>query len=130
THAALFINGQLAIESSIPGGLPFTQAKVYFTHYVYHTANDIDELKQYRPWETFWINRYSYSDERHWDNMGFEVFPTSTASTPAAWQKLVALPHAVAPRMVSLGTGNQDNTGIANPAGSPVVADVPSGNIR
>lgn len=126
THAALFINGELAIESAIPGGLPFTQAKLYYTHYVYHTTNDLGELQQYRPWETFWINYYSWSDERHWDNMGFEVFPTSAASTPAAWQKLVALPRAVAPKQVSSGTGNTGGASVTNPAGIPAVADIPS----
>jgi len=130
THAALFINGQLIIESTIPGGLPFTQARVNFTHYVYHTANDVNELQQYRPWETFWLDYYRFSDERHWDNMGFEVFPAAAASTSAQWQKLVAMPHAVSPQLVFSGAGSNENTAVTNPSGSVVVVDVPSSSIR
>ncbi len=125
-YVTLFINGQLAMESTIPGGLPFTQAKVYFTHYVYHTSNDHNELQQYRPWDTFWINYYSWSDERHWDNMGFEVFPASAASNSAAWQKLVAMPAAVSPKLAPTGSGSNKNTTFKNPLGSPIFADMPS----
>ncbi|HLW00796.1 MAG TPA: hypothetical protein VKT82_19210 [Ktedonobacterales bacterium] len=129
THAALFINGQLAIETDIPGGLPFSQAKVYFTHYVYHTTNDHGELQQYSPYETFWINYYSWSDERHWDNMGFEVFPSAAASNSSAWQTLVTMPKAISPQFVSPGTGSNGNASVRNPSGSPIIADVPSSTI-
>ncbi len=124
-HAALFVNGRLMIESDIPGGLPFTQARVYFTHYVYHTANDVDELQQYSPWETFWINYFHWSDERHWDNMGFEVFPASAAPNSAAWQKLVALPTPIVPEFAPTGTANSGtwNSATTSPA---LVADMPS----
>ncbi|HEY7349022.1 MAG TPA: hypothetical protein VH599_11985 [Ktedonobacterales bacterium] len=127
THAALFINGKLMVESNIPGGLPFTQAKVYFTHYVYHTGNDINELKQYRPWEKFWINYFHWSDERHWDNMGFEVLPTSVAANSATWQRLVALPNPIAPKYAPSGTGSTGNGNTTNtsPSGSTMAANIP-----
>jgi hypothetical protein len=128
THAALFINGKLAIESDIPGGLPFTQARVYFTHYLYHTGNDIGELKQYAPWETFWINYFHWSDERHWDNMGFEVLPAGAAPTSSTWQRLVAMPNPVPPKLAPSATGGSGNgnTNSVYPPGSTVLADIPS----
>jgi hypothetical protein len=116
-EAALFINGKPEMESEIPGGLPFTQARVYFTHYVYHTGNDIHELQQSSPWETYWINYYHWSDERHWDNMGFEVLPSS--STDADWQSLVAMPQAVAPTPASSAPHNNATTG------NTAMADMP-----
>jgi hypothetical protein len=129
-HAALFINGQLIIESDIPGGLPFTQAQVYFTHFVYHTSNDVGELQQYAPWETFWVNYYHWSDERHWDNMGFEVFPSAAAPTSANWKKLVAIPNSIAPQLAPSANSGNGNSTITNPLGGPVIADVPSSSIQ
>lgn len=91
THLALFEDGQLVIQSDIPdGGLPFTQAKLYFTHYVYATAAGAEGayLRTHAPWETFWLNDMQYSDERHWDNMGFEVLPAS--DVPSNWATLAS----------------------------------------
>ena len=92
-HLALFENGQLVAQSDIPGGLPFTQAKLYFTHYVYAMAPAFEQgtLARTAPWETYWLNEFPYSDERHWDNMGFEVLPAS--AVPADWSTLAALIH-------------------------------------
>ncbi len=127
THAALVINGQLAMQSNIPGGLPFSQAKVYFSHYLYHTGNDINELSQSMPWETFWINYYHWSDERHWDNMGFEVLPASVASNDTAWEKLSAMPGSVAPTPALSGPGvnANKNAPASHPQGSTVMVDTP-----
>jgi len=88
TRLALFEDGQLVAQSTIPGGLPFDKAKVYFTHYLYHTANDINELPAY---ETYWHNSFPYSDERHWDNMGFEVLPPQAVPAGTDWSSLAAL---------------------------------------
>jgi len=85
---ALFEDGQLAVQADIPGGLPFAQAKVYFAHYLYHTANDHNELPAY---ETYWHDTFPWSDERHWDNMGFEVLPASTVPTASDWSPLASL---------------------------------------
>ena len=65
--------------------LPFTNCQVYFVHQLYHTNNDRPENVTYRPWDSYWYNDRPYCDERHWDNMGFEVlnsFP-QLAATPA-----------------------------------------------
>lgn len=78
-HFAIYEDGIQACEYDVPGeGLPFTRAKVYFSHYLYHTANEYNDLRRYSPWESYWIDTVPWSDERHWDNMGFEVLPAET----------------------------------------------------
>jgi hypothetical protein len=106
TRVALFQDGHLIRQSAIPAGsfswINSGPVKVYFTHYVYHTTNDVDELKHGTnlgqnncyPMNAYWFNNpltgtqasetncgraypagfgFRYSDERHWDNMGFET---------------------------------------------------------
>jgi hypothetical protein len=53
--------------------LPFSRCQVYFAHHVYHTWNDRRELTEYAPAERYWYDLRPWDDERHWDNMGFEV---------------------------------------------------------
>lgn len=62
-------------ERDFPAGssLPFDKCQVYFVHQVYHTGNEINETKNDNPSEQYWYNQRPYADERHWDNMGFEV---------------------------------------------------------
>ena len=62
-------------EKDFPAGysLPFNNCQVYFVHQVYHTANDRSELMTFYPYETYWYTQRPYADERHWDNMGFEI---------------------------------------------------------
>ncbi len=62
-------------ERDFPAGssLPFDKCQVYFVHQVYHTWNEIHETKEYNPCEQYWYNQRAFADERHWDNMGFEV---------------------------------------------------------
>jgi hypothetical protein len=64
-------------ETDFPNGvvLPFTQCQVYFVHQVYHTANERPGAMEWTPNEVYWINHRPWADERHWDNMGFEVLP-------------------------------------------------------
>jgi len=101
-HAALFEDGQLITQADIPGGLPFAQAKLYFTHYVYATA-DIAEGRHLRasaPYETYWLNYFPHSDERHWDNMGFEVLPASVVPANGDFSSLgslINMPTSAAP---------------------------------
>lgn len=66
---------QLVREKDFPAGvtLPFTKCQVYFVHEVYHTGNDRAENVQDAPEEAYWYNYRPWSDERHWDDMGFEV---------------------------------------------------------
>ncbi len=68
-------NGKRVVDSSFPAGLvlPFTKCQVYFIHQVYHTGNDYPGLKTYQPLEQYWYNYRPWSDERHWDSLGFEV---------------------------------------------------------
>jgi hypothetical protein len=106
TRVALFQDGHLIRQSAIPAGsfswINSGPVKVYFTHYVYHTTNDVDELRRGTnlgqnncyAMNAYWFNNpltgtqasetncgraypagygFRYSDERHWDNMGFET---------------------------------------------------------
>jgi hypothetical protein len=111
THAALFQDGQLIVQSDIPAGsFPWSGVplRAYFSHYLYHSDNDDDELTQFDlnganmcyPMNSYWFNDpqlgtaanqticnrnypagygFPFSDERHWDNMGFEVLPATEA---------------------------------------------------
>jgi len=92
THFAYFEDGGLVAQGDIPNGLGFDAAKVYFAHYLYHSDLDHQEL-QSSPWETYWLNQMPYSDERHWDNMGFEVLPSSTIPSSSDWSSLASLVH-------------------------------------
>jgi hypothetical protein len=108
THAALFIDGKLIVQSDIPAGsFPFANQplKAYYTHYMYHSDADIYDLENVKvngagicyPQNSYWFNEpttgtsamqdvcdiaypagygFPHSDERHWDNLGFETVPT------------------------------------------------------
>ncbi|MBC8140127.1 MAG: hypothetical protein H7Y38_01660 [Armatimonadetes bacterium] len=67
--------GKLVKDKIFPGGvtLPFTRAKVYFLHQVYHTGLERSEAIAYPTGDSYWVNHRPFADERHWDNMGFEV---------------------------------------------------------
>lgn len=80
---AWYEDGLLVDAANLPHILPFTNAKVYFSHYLYHTQNEVQEVRQYAPWEGYWLNLVPYSDERHWNNMGVEVLPAAIN-----WSKL------------------------------------------
>lgn len=105
-HFAVFEDGRKIYDYNFPTPLPFTTARVYYTHYLYHTGNEILELRQYHPFETFWIADMPWSDERHWDNMGFEVLPANTArSNWGSLARLSELPPTSAP--LYLGGGDR-----------------------
>jgi hypothetical protein len=82
--------------------------RAYFSHYLYHSNEDITEMQRFEvsgqnfcyPMNSYWFNDpvngtpasatacnraypagygFPHSDERHWDNMGFEVLPASEA---------------------------------------------------
>ncbi len=59
-----------------------TPLALNFYHSIYHSdADHIDLLSgEQVPYAFYWLNYRPYADERHWDNMGFEVlnsFPPS-----------------------------------------------------
>ena len=62
-------------DRDFPAGvtLPFSKLQVYFVHELYHTGNDRPENVGSGPDCAYWYDYRPYSDERHWDNMGFEV---------------------------------------------------------
>ncbi len=75
THVRVLENGRIIKDADFPAGqtLPFDKCQVYFVHQLYHTVNDRNELVNYDPADSYWSNYRPWSDERHWDNMGFEV---------------------------------------------------------
>ena len=73
THCRILESGVVIKDVDLSAPLPFTLCQVYWVHQLYHTANDRNELLDYSPSDTYWINSRPWSDERHWDNMGFRV---------------------------------------------------------
>ncbi|HEX5323783.1 MAG TPA: hypothetical protein VFW40_08355, partial [Capsulimonadaceae bacterium] len=112
-HFAVFEDGRKVYDYNLPKPLPFTTARVYFTHYVYHTGNEINELRQGKPFETFWIDAMPWSDERHWDNMGFEVLPAEVAGDWNSLANLARLPERSEPRYIAEGSGRRDRQALA-----------------
>lgn len=141
-HAALFENQTLLAQSDIPAGsFPwFAQPlRVYYTHVFYHDDNDVRELRSgfsagCNPMNSFWFNDpangtpasadacgaafpagygFPRSDERHWDNLGYEVLPQSQVpgSTDfSSMASLIAMPSVVAPVYTTAGSVSANNT--------------------
>jgi len=66
---------------------------VYFTHYLFNTAGESRQLQRTAPYETYWLNSFPHSDERHWDNVGFEVLPSVAVPATNDFSSLAALIH-------------------------------------
>jgi hypothetical protein len=102
TRIMVFEDGRTISQDLFPKPLSYAgAARIYFPHYLYHTGNELPELLAYARYKSFWINDVPYSDERHWNNMGFEVLP---AATP--WSAIpgrIKLPPKVAPQWVAGG---------------------------
>ncbi len=117
-----------------------SQLKAYYTHYAYHLDADIGDMKGFVlsggtyafPLNSYWFNDpvngtsassdsagiayppgygFPYSDERHWDNMGFEVM--SPTDDFASFGPNVALPVPQTPMFATA------------PANTPVATDAP-----
>ncbi len=120
-HLALFEDGTLLMQADIPdGGLPFTSARAYFTHYLYNTLGENQRLRIAAPYETNWLNNFAYSDERHWDNMGLEVLPAAAVPVTndfGSLASLIHLPVIKAPALVIPAT--------PSPTPSPSVTSTP-----
>lgn len=152
THAALFEDDRLVTQADIPAGT-FDWAeqpiKVYYSHYLYHSDADIAELLGSAingaplcyPLNSYWFNDplngrtcnsttypagygFPYSDERHWDNMGFEVLPPTADF--AAFGALVHLP-AVQPPVFE---DQPSPAPTAVPTTLPAATPAPAGDCR
>lgn len=66
-------DGILIAESTLPVPLDYDKLAIAFSHLVYHTENELGENMLWNPANRYWINHRPFADERHWDNMGFEV---------------------------------------------------------
>jgi hypothetical protein len=106
----------------------------YFSHYIYHSDVELLETGFFElngqnfcyPMNFYWFNDpvtgrpanvsvcnqayptgygFSYSDERHWDNMGLEVLPASEApgNDFSVFLPLVQLPPILPPEFVGSG---------------------------
>ncbi len=126
--------------------------KAYYTHYMYHSDADISDLTTYSnagagycyPLNSYWFNDpvngtpaggtdcgiaypagygFPHSDERHWDNMGFEVLPASAtgASDFSSLGSSVALPPIQAPQFTS-GSGSSGSSSTSTPTTQPATA--------
>lgn len=56
-----------------PLNLPFESADVGFTHYIYHTALEHQEMTPWKDQAKLWYDQTPGHDVRHWDNIGIEV---------------------------------------------------------
>jgi hypothetical protein len=117
--------------------------KAYFSHYLYHSDADLTDLETYQnagqalcyQLNSYWFNSpgtgtaanqtvcntaypsgygFPHSDERHWDNMGFEVLPASylTGDNFSPLAPLVQTPAIQAPRFVGSGGPPAAPTGL------------------
>jgi hypothetical protein len=108
--------------------------KAYYSHYLYHSDADIIDLHTYQDsgqsmcyaLNSYWFNNpvsgtaanqsicntayppgygFPHSDERHWDNMGYEVWPAADVpgSDFSTLAPLVQLPTKQAPQFVGGG---------------------------
>src|SRR5579864_8765512 len=149
THAALFEDGRLVVQSDIPvGTFPFANQplKVYFSHYLYHSDADVSDLETVElngaglcyAENSYWFNAptsgtasnqdvcnasypagygFPYSDERHWDNMGFEALPSSStsASDYSGLSSKVQPPQPQAPQFTGSTSATNTPTATAVP---------------
>lgn len=79
TKIRIVEDGFLIADSTLPTPLDYDKLSVAFSHLIYHTENELGENMIWNPTNRYWINHRPFADERHWDNMGFEVlsdFPT------------------------------------------------------
>ena len=82
TRVQIYEEGKLYKDMPLFKPLSYSSLDMYATHEVYHTGNDRHELIDYSPSETYWFNYRPWSDERHWDNMGFEVLDSFAQAQP------------------------------------------------
>jgi hypothetical protein len=66
-------DGILISEGPLATPLDYDKISVAFSHLIYHTENELGENMLWNPANRYWINHRPFADERHWDNMGFEV---------------------------------------------------------
>lgn len=111
TKYAFYRDGLLWAAGTFPTPLTFTNAQISFDHYVYHTVNELAELKASNPNQKFWINIMPYSDERHWSDMGAEVLPSTV--TWASLINRVTVPAQVSPVFAPTSTPTPINTATA-----------------
>ena len=92
THAAVFQDGQLLLESDIPAGtFPWADAgplRAYYTHYLYHSDVDDDDLKNF----TRSGQNYCYAMNSYWFNDPVRGTTASSSVCNVAYPPRIRLP--------------------------------------
>ena len=83
TRIQIYEAGRLYKDVALDQPLPYSTIQANLTHEVYHTTNDRAEMIQYSAGtESYYYNFRPFSDERHWDNIGFEVLDSFSLAVP------------------------------------------------
>jgi hypothetical protein len=70
----VYEEGLLRVDWTLPFPLSYSQFDMWFVQQLYHTSLEHWEIvNQYIETESLWRDRTPYTDQRHWDNLGFEV---------------------------------------------------------
>lgn len=72
TRVMFLENDYLVADVPLLYPLPFESITMAFNHHVYHTSLELDENSKNGN-RIYHYNHRPFADERHWDNMGFEV---------------------------------------------------------
>jgi hypothetical protein len=74
TRVKVFEEGTLKVDYTLPVPLSYSQFEIYFADHLYHSQLEHAEIRDsFVEKEPLWLKRSPYTDQRHWDNMGFEV---------------------------------------------------------
>ena len=135
THIIIFENGEKVFDADLNQPLPFSNIQLYAAHELYHTYNDRNEqiasgysagYNVYGGYTTYdhnlgdyWIDHRPYSDERHWDNMGFEV----VNSMSQAQATTLAIE---APQFIGSPTPTPSSTPSPSPSQTPIPTPSPT----
>jgi len=76
TRVKVYEEGTLKVDWMLPVPLAYTQFDVVFADHLYHSSLEHAEIRDsFVEKEPLWLKRTPYIDQRHWDNLGFEVLP-------------------------------------------------------
>jgi len=128
--------------------------KAYYSHYLYHSEADVNDLKTFKdngaglcyPLNAYWFNDpalgttsgsnvcgasypsgygFPFSDERHWDNMGFEVWPAADVPANRDFSQLASFVGGVNPTPTP-ATPTPANGGTRTPTNTPAPPSTPA----
>lgn len=84
TRIQVYEEGTLKVDWTFPVPLVYTKFDVWFMHHLYHSNLENTELHtNYVEPELLWRDHTPYTDQRHWDNLGFEVLHSWPFDSPS-----------------------------------------------